>query len=186
MQSHIDATQIWLLSPQLSVALLGMLVLGVDLIGRRRRLTWLVALVGLVVPAVLIASLAFQWFGPLTLPATAFFGTLIVDQFTFFFLILFLVVALRRDSGLIRVRREVSACDAGRVLQHHPLLAGWHDDDRRERRVDHALHLVRADEHPALYAGGADAQRHALAGGGDSSTSCSAQCPRLSCSTAWR
>jgi NADH-quinone oxidoreductase subunit N len=94
MPTQIDANQIWLLSPQLSVALLGMLVLGVDLIGRRRRLTWLVALVGLVVPAVLIASLAFQWFGPLTLPATAFFGTLVVDQFTFFFLILFLVVAL--------------------------------------------------------------------------------------------
>ena len=39
MPYQIDATQIWLLSPQLSVALLGMLTLGVDLLGRRRRLT---------------------------------------------------------------------------------------------------------------------------------------------------
>jgi hypothetical protein len=51
MPTQIDANQIWLLSPQLSVALLGMLVLGVDLLGRRRRLTWLTALIGLAVPA---------------------------------------------------------------------------------------------------------------------------------------
>jgi NADH-quinone oxidoreductase subunit N len=102
MQSAIDLNQLWLLSPQLSVALLGMLVLAVDLLGRRRRLTWLVALVGLAIPAALTASLVFQWFGPITLPATAFFGTLVVDRFTLFFLVLFLVVGL----GVILVSYE--------------------------------------------------------------------------------
>jgi NADH-quinone oxidoreductase subunit N len=102
MPTKIDATQLWLLSPQLSVVLLGILVLAVDLLGRRRRLTWLTALVGLAVPAILVAALAFQWFVPVKLPATAFFGTLVVDQFTLFFLVLFHVVGL----GVILVSYE--------------------------------------------------------------------------------
>ena len=46
MPIKLMRTQIWLLSPQLSVALLGMLRLGVDLLAPPPA-DWLVALVGL-------------------------------------------------------------------------------------------------------------------------------------------
>ena len=88
--SHIDGTSIWMLSPELSVVLLGCLVLGLDLITKRRTLTAVVAIVGLVVPTFLTLSLAFNWFG--SHPATAFFGMLTVDNFAIFFELLFLVI----------------------------------------------------------------------------------------------
>ncbi len=90
MHNLIDGTQIWMLSPELAVVLLGMVVLGLDLITRRHRLTAAVALIGLVVPALLTLSLAFSWFGPH--PTDAFYGMLTVDGFAIFFQLLFLVI----------------------------------------------------------------------------------------------
>jgi len=90
MISHIDATQIWMLSPELSVVLLGFVVLGLDLVTKRRRLTMAIALTGLLVPLYFTLSLAFNWFG--SRPATAFFGMLVVDNFALFFEFLFLVI----------------------------------------------------------------------------------------------
>ena len=63
MTSTIGLPQIWLLSPELSVVLLSFLVLGLDLITRRKAVTWLTALIGLVIPLALTFSLAFNWFG---------------------------------------------------------------------------------------------------------------------------
>ena len=91
MNSQIGATQIWMLSPELSIVILGFVVLGLDLLTKRRTLTAAVAIAGLVVPTFLTLSLAFNWFGPR--PTTAFFGMLVVDPFAIFFKFLFLVIA---------------------------------------------------------------------------------------------
>jgi NADH-quinone oxidoreductase subunit N len=91
MNNQITITQIWMLSPELSVVVLGMVVLGLDLLTKRRTLTAAVAIGGLVVPTFLTLSLAFDWFG--THPPTAFFGMLVVDPFAIFFKFLFLVIA---------------------------------------------------------------------------------------------
>ncbi|HEX6540141.1 MAG TPA: NADH-quinone oxidoreductase subunit N [Ktedonobacterales bacterium] len=90
MTSHIDAAQIWLLSPELSVVLLSFVVLGLDLLTRRKTLVWAVAFIGLIVPLVLTLSLTFNWFGER--PTTAFFGMLTTDSYALFFKYLFLVI----------------------------------------------------------------------------------------------
>jgi NADH-quinone oxidoreductase subunit N len=93
MNSQIGATQIWMLSPELSLVLLGFLVVGLDLLTRRRGLVTAVALIGLAVPTFFTLSLAGQWFGPLPADHRAFFGMLVVDQFAIFFKFLFLLIA---------------------------------------------------------------------------------------------
>ncbi|MGH2516906.1 MAG: NADH-quinone oxidoreductase subunit N, partial [Ktedonobacterales bacterium] len=90
LNNQITGTSIWMLSPELSVVILGFVVLGLDLLTKRRTLTAAVAIAGLVVPAFLTLSLAFNWFG--ARPATAFFGMLVVDPFAIFFEFLFLVI----------------------------------------------------------------------------------------------
>lgn len=90
MTSTIGLTQIWLLSPELSVVLLSFLVLGLDLVTRRKSVTWATALVGLLIPLALTFSLAFDTFG--THPTTAFFGMLVVDSYAIFFELLFLLI----------------------------------------------------------------------------------------------
>lgn len=98
MTSTIGLIQLWMLSPELSVTLLGLLVLGLDLVVKRRALVAGVAIGGLVIPIALTLSLAFQWFGKLpsspNAPPTAFFGMLVVDQYAIFFKILFLIIAV--------------------------------------------------------------------------------------------
>jgi NADH-quinone oxidoreductase subunit N len=79
-----------MLSPQLSLVLLGFVVLALDLFTKRRTLTTAVALIGLVVPLLLTLSLKFNWFG--SHPTDAFFGMLTVDGFAIFFQLLFLVI----------------------------------------------------------------------------------------------
>jgi len=88
--SQIGATQIWLLTPQLSVTLLSFLVLGLDLITRRKTLVWATALIGLAVPTFFTFSLAFNLFG--ARPTTAFFNMLTVDNYAIFFDLLFLAI----------------------------------------------------------------------------------------------
>jgi NADH-quinone oxidoreductase subunit N len=97
VQSTIGWTQVYLLSPQLSVVLLGFLVIGLDLATRNRVLVWLTAFVGLVIPTLLTFSLAFDWFGLVPHPSggaepSAFFGMLVVGPFSIFFYFLFLTI----------------------------------------------------------------------------------------------
>jgi NADH-quinone oxidoreductase subunit N len=90
---NINGTQLWMLSPELSLTLLAMLVLGLDLVTRRRAVVAAVAIGGLIVPLVATVSLAFSWFGPLPHDHTAFWGMLVVDSFAIFFKLLFLLIA---------------------------------------------------------------------------------------------
>jgi NADH-quinone oxidoreductase subunit N len=86
----IDATQIWMLSPVLAVVLLSFLVLGLDLITRRKNVVWVTSLVGLLVPLALIFTLAFKTFGQY--PTSAFYGMLVMDNYAIFFQLLFLFI----------------------------------------------------------------------------------------------
>ena len=90
MTSHIDAAQIWLLSPELSVVVLSFVVLALDLLTRRKTLVWATAFFGLLVPLFFTLSLTFNWFGER--PATGFFGMLNADDYALFFQYLFLVI----------------------------------------------------------------------------------------------
>jgi proton-translocating NADH-quinone oxidoreductase chain N len=92
MTTQIDATQIWMLSPMLSVVLLSFLVLAVDLFTRSRVAALVTALAGLAVPLFFSLSLAFHWFG--SYPTKAFFGMLVVDGFALFFQFLFLGIGV--------------------------------------------------------------------------------------------
>jgi NADH-quinone oxidoreductase subunit N len=86
--SHIDAVQVWMLSPELSVVVLGFIVLGLDLFTKSRALIAWVAIAGLLVPTFFTISLATNLFG--SHPTRGFFGMLVVDQFSLFFKFLFL------------------------------------------------------------------------------------------------
>ena len=86
----IDATQIWMLSPELAVVLLSFVVLGLDLVTRRKTLVWVTALVGLLIPLALTFSLAYNAFGKY--PASAFYGMLVVDNYSIFFKLMFLLI----------------------------------------------------------------------------------------------
>ena len=90
MTSTIGLTQIWLLSPELSVVLLSFVVLGIDLATRRKIVTWVTALVGLLIPLALTFSLAFNTFG--SRPTSAFYGMLVVDTYAIYFKLLFLLI----------------------------------------------------------------------------------------------
>ena len=79
-----------MLSPELSVVVLAFVVLGLDLITKRRDVVTVVALAGLLVPLALTLSLAFNTFG--AYPTSAFFGMLVVDKFALFFKFLFLLI----------------------------------------------------------------------------------------------
>ena len=90
MTSTIGLPQIWLLSPELSVTLLSFVVLGLDLVTRRKTVTWATALIGLLIPLALTFSLAFNWFGPRS--TSGFYGMLKVDDYAIFFELLFLLI----------------------------------------------------------------------------------------------
>src|SRR5579859_2093319 len=79
-----------MLSPQLSVVLLSFVVLGLDLITRRKNIVWVTALVGLLIPLALVFTLAFNTFG--SYPASSFFGMLVADNYAVFFELLFLLI----------------------------------------------------------------------------------------------
>ena len=90
MTSTIGLPQIWLLSPELSVTLLSFVVLGLDLVTRRKAVTWATALIGLIIPLALTFSLAFNTFGARA--TTGFYGMLVVDTYSIFFKLLFLLI----------------------------------------------------------------------------------------------
>jgi NADH-quinone oxidoreductase subunit N len=91
MLHPISPNDLYLLSPELSLTLLGLAVMMVDLFVKRRLVTVTVALVGLIIPAAFAISLA------LTLDPNvahhAFFNMLVVDQYAIFFKIVFLIIA---------------------------------------------------------------------------------------------
>lgn len=86
---HIS--DLYLLAPELSLTLLGLLVLLVDLFTKRRIITVTVALVGLIIPV------AFAIVQALTLDFSvahhAFFNMLVIDPYAIFFEIVFLIIA---------------------------------------------------------------------------------------------
>jgi NADH-quinone oxidoreductase subunit N len=93
----LHISDLYLLSPQLSLIFLAMIVMVVDLFVKRRIVTVAVALIGLIVPLGFTISQAFL-VGPMvadhTLPGVhAFYGMLVVDQYAIFFEIVFLITA---------------------------------------------------------------------------------------------
>src|SRR5436309_3698509 len=84
-------SDLYLLSPELSLALLALAVLLVDLFVKRREVTVTVALVGLIIPAAFAISQALTL--DFSVPHHAFFNMLVVDQYAVFFKIVFLLIA---------------------------------------------------------------------------------------------
>lgn len=79
------------LAPEISLTLLALVVMAVDLFAKRRVVTIVVALAGLIVPLGFV--MAQQFSGEFDKPATAFFGMFIVDKYALFFDVIFLIIA---------------------------------------------------------------------------------------------
>ena len=84
-------SDLYLLSPELSLSILALIVMVVDLFTKRRIVTITVALVGLIIPLGLTISLALSL--DFSQPHHAFFNMLVVDPYAIFFKIVFLVIA---------------------------------------------------------------------------------------------
>src|SRR5579885_3350417 len=84
-------SDLYLLSPQLSLVILALVVMCVDLFVKRRIVTVTVALIGLIVPVALAISLALSL--DFSVVPQAFWGMLIVDPYALFFQIVFLIIA---------------------------------------------------------------------------------------------
>jgi NADH-quinone oxidoreductase subunit N len=80
---------LYLLAPELTLALLALVVMMVDLFVKRRVVTAAVALLGLIVPFGFAISLAVTQTGT----HRAFFSMLVVDPYAIFFEIVFLIIA---------------------------------------------------------------------------------------------
>ena len=84
----ITKSDLWLLSPELSLTMLALVVILLDLFVKRRIVVALTALVGLAIPAGFTFALAAN---PPANPH-AFFNMLTVDQYAIFFKLLFLLI----------------------------------------------------------------------------------------------
>jgi NADH-quinone oxidoreductase subunit N len=82
---------LWVLSPEISIALLALIVISLDLVKRSTRTVSTIALMGLAAPLILTLNLWFGWFGD-TGTGSALFGTAEADRFSLFFNFLLLVV----------------------------------------------------------------------------------------------
>lgn len=82
-------SDLYLLAPQISLTLLALVVMAVDLFTKKRIVIATTALVGLIVPAAFTIAQAITFNGP----HTAFFRMLVVDQYSLFFEIIFLIIA---------------------------------------------------------------------------------------------
>jgi NADH-quinone oxidoreductase subunit N len=86
-----EIANLYELAPELSLALLALVVIAVDLFVKRRVVTITVALVGLLIPLGFVIA---QQFDPaFNQPVTIFFGMFIVDRYALFFDIIFLIIA---------------------------------------------------------------------------------------------
>jgi len=87
-----EIANLYELAPELSLALLALVVVAVDLFAKRRVITITVALVGLLIPLGFVIA---QQFDPaFNQPVTIFFGMFIVDRYALFFDIIFLIIAI--------------------------------------------------------------------------------------------
>ena len=84
-----NVSDLYLLAPELSLTLLGLVVICVDLLVKRRVFVAGTALVGLIVPAAFTISQALT----ISSRKTAFSGMLVVDQYSIFFQVIFLIIA---------------------------------------------------------------------------------------------
>ena len=96
----MTAQDYWALSPVISMAALALVVLIADMVlgekfqrgqrwGSKRAIAW-IAIIGLIVPALMVLNLWFEWVGDTTSEATLF-GTFTADRFALFFQ--FLIIA---------------------------------------------------------------------------------------------
>ncbi len=91
MPQPFQISDLYLLAPELSLALLALAVMVVDMFTKRHIVTVTVALVGLIIPATFAISQAFAL--DFSRPHHAFFNMLVVDPYAIFFKIIFLVIA---------------------------------------------------------------------------------------------
>ena len=91
----------WVLTPEISMALLALVVISVDLVTRDMAKVSAVAFLGLAAPAFLTLNLWYGWFGD---PAAgqALFGTVEADRFSLFFN--FLLIAITAGTILATVK----------------------------------------------------------------------------------
>jgi NADH-quinone oxidoreductase subunit N len=80
---------LYLLAPELSLTVLALAVMCVDLFVKRRIVVAATALFGLIVPAGFTIAQALTYQGP----QSAFFNMLVVDQYSLFFNVIFLIIA---------------------------------------------------------------------------------------------
>jgi NADH-quinone oxidoreductase subunit N len=110
----LHLSDLYLLSPQLSLVIVALTVLLVDLFVKRRILTVTVAFVGLIIPLGFVISQAFlvnTLVANHTLTSNhAFFGMFVVDQYAIYFDIVFLIIgALMIPASYSYVSKYVKA-----------------------------------------------------------------------------
>src|SRR6266702_3168422 len=91
MSQAFRLSDLYLLSPELTLTLLALVVMTVDLFVKRRVVTVTVALVGLIIPAAFAISQIFTL--DFSQPHHGFFNMLVVDEYAIFFKITFLIIA---------------------------------------------------------------------------------------------
>jgi NADH-quinone oxidoreductase subunit N len=84
----LSQNDVWLLSPEISLALLALVVVALDFTVKRKALISIVSVLGLIVPAVFLTLIALQDNRPLS----GFFNMLRVDNYALFFDYLFLLI----------------------------------------------------------------------------------------------
>src|SRR5207302_2259973 len=87
----IHLSDLYLLAPELSMTLLALVVLAVDLFTKRRIVTVTVGLVGLIIPLAFVISQALTL--DFSVAHHAFFNMFVVDAYSLFFEIIFLIIA---------------------------------------------------------------------------------------------
>ena len=83
----LSNTDVWLLSPELSLTVLALVVLSLDFVVKRRSTLAIVSLLGLIVPAGFVT-----WIAVADHPTRAFFNMLSADNYALFFDYLFLLI----------------------------------------------------------------------------------------------
>src|SRR6266702_1774996 len=91
MSQAFRLSDLYLLSPELTLTLLALVVMTVDLFVKRRVVTVTVALVGLIIPAAFAISQIITL--DFSQPHHGFLNMLVVDEYAIFFKITFLIIA---------------------------------------------------------------------------------------------
>lgn len=82
-------SDLYLLAPEISLMVLALVVMAVDLFTKKRIVIAAISLVGLIVPAAFTIAQVVTFSGP----QTAFSKMLVVDQYSLFFQVIFLIIA---------------------------------------------------------------------------------------------